>query len=179
MPLPDPLPPRFVATLHARVSALFAHGILRGGRQLVEKPSDGGPPLVLRIEGDVGAGTLRLVAFPEVEDAVGTLIGKVRAAVQVGGQPEGSFDAATGRVEIDVPIHLDTRHLLARDSDAVLTLSTHVAVDQPELSAEGDPFHGGDPVVRLVGTGTFEGGSLAGGTLWLVLDAEVQDVEAV
>ena len=176
MSVPDPLPPRFTATLRARLSALFVHSILKGGRQLVEAPGADDDPLEVRVA--VDGETLRLESFPELEDAVGTMIGKVRAAVRVVGEPEGAFHPASGRAEIEVPVHIATKHLLARDSTARLSLATDGAVDEPELQAEGDPLDAGDEVVRLVGRGTFEGGSLDGGTLWLVMDAEVADLDA-
>lgn len=178
MPIPDPLPPQFTATLRARVRALIEHSILDGGRQTVEEPAAGGEPLVVRVEVDREAGTLRLLEFPPVEDEVGTAIGTVRALVTVGGQPEGAYDGETGHARLDVPVDVDPKSMLARDSAARVALSTEGAVDQPELQATGDPLDAGDSVVRLVGHGTFTGGSLDGGTLWLVVDCEVESVEA-
>ena len=171
MPLPDPLPARAAATLDATVRALIVHDVLKGGRHVMEVPSG-----AVRVTVDREAGTLRLDAFPEIEDEVQTAIGSVRAVVSVEGTPEGTYDDATGHVEIEVPLHLDAKSFLARDSDAVLTLDSRGRLDEPGLSATGDPFDAGDPTVRLVGRGTFEGGSLDGGALWLVLDATVSDV---
>ena len=174
VPLPDPLPARAAATLDATVRALIVHDLLKGGRHILEEPAEGA--LTVRVTVDRGAGTLRLDAFPEIEDEVQTAIGSVRAVVSVEGTPEGTYDDATGHVEIEVPLHLDAKSFLARDSGAVLTLDSRDTVDEPGLSATGDPFDAGDPTVRLVGRGTFEGGSLDGGALWLVLDATVSDV---
>ena len=174
--LPDPLPPRFTATLDARVRALFVHPILRGGRQLVEAPAEGAAPLALDVAVDTEAGTIRLTRFPELSDAVATAIGRVSASVRVVGEPEGAF-ADDGAVRIAVPLRLRTRHLLARGGDVELALSTDGALTEPELSAEGDAFDAGDPLAVLVGEGTFAGGSLKGGTLFLALHAEVQSVE--
>ena len=174
MPLPDPLPARAAATLDATVRALIVHDVLDGGRHVMEVPAG-----AVRVTVDREAGTLRLDAFPEIEDEVQTAIGSVRAVVSVEGMPEGTYDDATGHVEIEVPLHLDAKSVLARDSDAVVTLGSRDTVNEPGLSAAGDPFDAGDPTVRLVGRGTFEGGSLDGGALWLVLDATVSDVAEV
>lgn len=175
MPVPAPLPDRFSATLRVRLRALFEHSVLDGGRQRVEAPPAGADALEVRVA--VDGDTLRLLSFPEIEDTVDTAIGRIGAVVSVEGEPEGAFDTETGRIEIAVPIHLDAQHLLASDSDARLAMTTDGAVDQPELSAEGEPFDAGDPVVRLVGSGTFQDGSLDGGTMWLALDAEIVAVE--
>lgn len=178
MPLPDPLPPQFTATIQARVRALLTHSILDGDRQSVEAPSADAAHLTVRVEVDREAGTLRLVQFPEVEDEVETAIGSVRAVVTVDGRPEGTYDAETGHVRLEVPVEVDPKSMLASDSAARVVLSSDGAIDQPGLKATGDPFNEGDAVVRLVGQGTFEGGSLDGGTLWLVVEGEVASVDA-
>lgn len=175
MPVPSPLPARAAATLDARVHALIVHGVLDGGRHRLDAPGGDGA-LAVRVTVDRGAGTLRLDAFPEIEDRVATAIGGVRAVVSVVGTPEGSYDDATGHVDVDVPLHLDAKGFLARDSDVVVSLSSRGSVDEGGLAGAGDPFDAGDPTVRLVGSGTFDGGSLDGGSLWLVLDATVVDV---
>lgn len=176
MTVPDPLPPRFTASLRGRIRALLAHSILEGGRQSVAAPAEDGAPLSVRVEVDQEAGTLRLLSFPEIEDEVGTAIGDVRAVVSVEGEPAGSYDAPSGHAEVEVPLRFDAKSMFARDSSVRVTLRTDGAVDQPGLQATGDPFEAGDPAVRLVGHGTFEGGSLDGGTLWLVVDGEVEAV---
>ena len=175
MPVPSPLPARAAASLDARVHALIVHDVVDGGRHRLDAP-DGDGALAVRVTVDRGAGTLRLDAFPEIEDRVETAIGGVRAVVAVAGTPEGSYDDATGHVEIDVPLHLDAKSVFAGDSDVVVSLTSRGAVDEADLAGTGDPFDAGDPTVRLVGSGTFEGGSLDGGALWLVLDATVVDV---
>ena len=175
--LPDPLPARFTATLDARVRALVVHPILKGGRQLVEVPAHGDPPLALHVDVDTEAGTIQLTAFPELSDAVATAIGRVKASIQVVGEPEGDFRAADGRVRISVPLRLNAKHLLARGSDITVDLSTDGVLEQPELTTAGDPFDAGDPIAELVGSGKFEGGSLKGGTLFLSLHSEVQSVD--
>ncbi|MDT7857253.1 hypothetical protein RQM47_11440 [Rubrivirga sp. S365] len=174
MPLPDPLPARSTATLDARVRARIVHDLLDGGHHLLDAPDSGA--LTVRVTVDREAGTLRLDAFPEIEDEVETAIGSVRAVVTVEGQPEGRYDDDTGHIEIDVSLHLDVKSLLARDSNAVITLGSRGDVDEPGLSGTGDPFDAGDTAVCLVGQGTFEGGSLDGAALWLVLEGTVADV---
>ena len=177
MLVPSPLPAHATVTLDARVHAVIAHGVLDGDRHRLDAP-EGDGALTVRVTVDREAGTLRLDAFPEIEDTVETAIGGVRAVVSVVGTPEGTYDDATGHVDIEVPLHLDAKGFLARDSDVVVSLSSRGAVDEPDLAGTGDPFDAGDPVVRLVGSGTFDGGSLDGGALWLVLDATVADVQA-
>ena len=175
MPLPNPLPPRFEATLRGRVRAVIEHSILDGDRQSFEAPRGG--DLTIRAEVDREAGTLQITEFPPVEDEVDTAIGTVRAVVTVEGRPEGTFADATGHVAVEAPVHVEPKSLLARDSDATVTLRTDGALGQPDLEAEGDPLDDGDATVRLVGEGTFRGGSLDGGTMWLVIDCEVASVE--
>lgn len=176
MPLPNPLPDRFTATLHGRVRAAIAHSILDGGRQSFEAPSDGGR-LTIRADVDRTGGTLRITEFPAVEDRVGTAIGSVRAVVTVEGEPEGTFADDTGHVRVEAPVHVEPKSILASDSSMRVTLTTDGALRQPDIDAQGDPLDDGDATVRLVGEGTFEGGSLDGGTMWLVIDCEVASVE--
>lgn len=176
MPLPDPLPSRFTATLHGRVRAVIAHSILDDDRQRFEAPQDGGY-LEIRAEVDREAGTLRITEFPPVEDRVGTAIGEVRAVVTVEGEPEGTYGGDDGHVRLDAPVHVEPKSMLASDSDVTVTLSTDGSVRQPDLEADGDPVDDGDATVRLVGEGTFRGGSLDGGTMWLSIDCEIASVE--
>lgn len=176
MPLPDPLPPRFEATLHGRVRAAIEHSVLDGDRQTFTAPPDG-EHLTIRAEVDREAGTLRITRFPPVEDRVDTAIGSVRAVVTVEGEPEGTFADATGHVSVEAPVHVEPKSLLASDSDLTVTLRTDGALDQPDLEAQGDPLDDGDRTVRLVGQGTFRGGSLDGGTMWIAVDCELVSVE--
>lgn len=171
MALPDPFPPRFEAVLSVSVRSVIAHPILRGGRQRV----DAGP-LAVRAQVDREAGTLRIVDFPTVSDRVATMIGKVKASVEIQGQPTGSFDDATGHVAVEADLRIAPKSMLARDSDVTMTLSSDDRIETPEVSAEGDPLDDGDDVLRLVGEGTFRNGTLVGGTFTLVLDCTVESV---
>ena len=137
MLVPDPLPARATATLDATVRALIVHDVLDGGRHVLEASG-----LTVRATVDRGAGTLRLDAFPDVEDEVETAVGSVRAVVSIRGTPEGTYDDATGHIEIEVPLHLDAKSFLARDSDAVLTLSSR------GRRRRARPRRGGRPVRR-------------------------------
>jgi hypothetical protein len=176
VPLPDPLPARFEAVLHGRVRAVIAHSLLDGGRQTFEAPS-GGEPLAIRAAVDREAGTLRITEFPAVGDEVDTAVGSVHAVVTVEGEPAGRYHGDDGHVEIDAPIHVEPDSFLASDSDATLALSTSGAVRQPDLDAHGDPVDDGDATVRLVGEGTFRGGSLDGGTMWIAIDCTIDAIE--
>ena len=171
MSLPDPLPPTFAADLSLTVRAVIAHPVLTGGRQQV----DAGP-LAARAEVDRAAGTLRITDFPTVTDRVSTKIGRVAASVVLQGQPTGTFDDETGHLSVEADLRIAPKSLLARDSRVTMTLATDDRVDTPEVSAEGDPLDDGDATLRLVGEGTFRGGTLAGGTFWLVLDGTVESV---
>ena len=170
--LPNPLPPRFTARLAVSVRSVIKHPVLKGGRQQV----DAGP-LQARARVDRQAGTLTITEFPEVSDRVATRLGKIKASVELVGQPQGTFDDATGHVSVESELHIAPKSMLARDSDVTMTLASDDRVKTPEVSAEGDPLDDGDDVVRLVGEGTFRGGTLAGGTFWLVLDCTVESVE--
>ena len=175
MPLPDPLPPSFAATLAVTVRAAIEHPVLKGGRQLVDAPAEGA--LEARAEVDRQAGTLRITAFPDVSDRVATKLGRIKAAVEMRGQPDGSFNHETGHVSVETTLDVRPKSLLARDSVVTMTLSSDAAVDTDGLAAQGDPLDDGDDRLRLVGSGRFTGGTLAGGTMWLVLDAVVESVE--
>ena len=171
--LPNPLPPRFTARLAVSVRSVIQHPILKGGRQRV----DAGP-LEVRAEVDREAGTVRITEFPTVSDRVATKLGRIQASVELVGQPQGSFDDATGHISVASELHIAPKSMLARDSDVSMTLASDDRVETPEVSAEGDPLDDGDDVLRLVGEGSFRGGTLAGGTFWLVLDGTVTGVEA-
>lgn len=175
MPLPNPLPPQFTARLAVTVRAVIEHPILKGGRQSVGAPAEGA--LDARAEVDRGAGTLRITSFPDVSDRVATKIGRVRAVVGLGGQPGGSFHHETGHVSVETTLDVRPKSLLASDSAVTMVLSSNAAVDADGLAAQGDPLNDGDDRLRLVGKGRFEGGTLSGGTMWLVLDCRVESVE--
>ncbi len=170
--LPNPLPPRFTARLAVSVRSVIQHPILKGGRQQV----DAGP-LEAEAAVDRQAGTVQITDFPTVSDRVATKLGKIKASVELVGQPEGTFDDATGHIAVRSELHIAPKSMLARDSDVTMTLASDDRVETPEVSAEGDPLDDGDDVLRLVGEGSFRGGTLAGGTFWLVLDCMVESVE--
>lgn len=176
MPLPNPLPPQFTATLAVTVRAVIEHPILKGGRQAVDAPSQG--TLEAHAEVDREAETLQITAFPSVSDRVATKLGRIKAAVEMRGQPSGTFHDATGHVSVEATMDVRPKSLLARDSSVTMTLTSDDALDLPDLAADGDPLDDGDDRLRLVGHGQFEGGTLAGGTMWLVLDAVVESVDA-
>lgn len=176
MPLPDPLPPQFTAALAVTVRALIKHPILKGGRQSVEAPAQGA--LAARAEVDRQAGTVRITAFPAVSDRVATKLGRVRATVEMDGQPAGSFADATGHVSVEATLDVRPKTLLASASTVTMALSSDAALDADGLAAQGDPLDDGDDRLRLVGSGRFEGGTLSGGTMWLVLDCVVESAEA-
>ena len=175
--MPADLPAQFSARLDADVYALLAHAILDGdNRHLVHEPSDGGDPIRFRATLDRDAGTVRLLDFPPVTDRVGTDLGEVEATVTIEGDPEGHFDAATGHVEIEIALAFDPKHLLARTSRVTLTLSSDAQIDQAELDATGDPLALDAGTLTLVGHGTFDGGTLDGGDLWLAIACAIDDV---
>lgn len=176
--MPADLPARFRATLDADVYALLAHRILDGdNRHLVHEPREGDLLLVFHAEVDRGAETVRLVDFPPVTDHVGTDLGEVSATVTVEGNPEGFFHPTTGEVEIDVTLRFDPDHLLARASRVTLALRSDIRIEQPELDATGVPFSDEEGALTLVGHGTFEGGTLDGGDLWLAIACAVEEIE--
>jgi hypothetical protein len=175
--VPANLPPRFRATLDADVYALLAHRILDDdNRHLVHEPKEGEDLLIFHAEVDREAETVRLIDFPPVTDHVGTDIGEIEATVIVEGDPEGYFHPTTGEVEIEVTLRFDPKHMLARTSRVTLLLRSDAHIDQEELDATGVAFTDADRSLTLVGHGTFEGGTLAGGTLWLAIACEIDDI---
>ena len=172
MRLPDPLPPRFTAGLVATIGCRVEHGLLRGDAAVVEEPD-----LHFDAEVDVEAGTVRVVGFPEVRDTVATALGDVTTTVSVDGDPEGHYAAATGHVDVDARLTFKPKHLLARRSRVEVRLHTDGAVDAEGVSAAGDPLHADDGHLVLVGEGTFEGGSLDGGRLWLSIRATLDRID--
>ncbi len=171
------LPTRFSAHLDADVYALLAHRILDGdNRHLVHEPSEGQDPILFRASLDRDAGTVYLLDFPPVTDHVGTDLGEVSATVTIEGDPEGTFDPETGHVEIEVDLTFNPKHVLARKSRVTLALSSDARIDQPELDATGAPLTLDDGTLTLVGEGTFVGGSLNGGSLWLAIACVIDDV---
>lgn len=175
--MPSTLPAQFRAALDADVYALLAHRILDGdNRHLVQEPDEGDPLLLFHAEVDRDAGTVRLVDFPAVTDHVGTDLGDVEATVTVEGDPEGHFHPSTGHIEIEVTLTFDPKHMLARTSRVTLVLRSDAQIEQPELDATGVPFTDADRSLTLVGHGTFEGGTLDGGDLWLAIACAVDDI---
>jgi hypothetical protein len=175
--VPAHLPPRFRAALDADVYALLAHRILDGDdRHLVHEPKDGEALILFHAEVDRDAETVRLIDFPPVTDHVGTDLGEIEATVTVEGNPEGFFHPTTGEVEIDVTLTFKPRHVLARTSRVTLALRSDARIDQAELDATGVPFTDADRSLTLVGHGTFEGGTLDGGDLWLAIACAVEDI---
>ena len=175
MALPNPLPPQFTATLAVSVRSVVEHPILRGGRQMITAPAEGRLEATARV--DRQAGTLQILDFPTVSDRVATMIGKVTASVSLQGDPEGTFDDETGHVAVETDLHVAPKSLLARDSDVTVHLTSEGTVETTEVTATGDPLNDGDATLRLVGQGSFRGGTLAGGTFWLILDCHVESVE--
>ena len=167
--LPDPLPASFTAHLVATVRCTVEHAMLDDGRAEVEQTD-------VAFEAHVDAGTVRVVGFPEVEAEVGTAIGRIRAVVTVDGEPEGAHDAETGHAHVAADLAFDPDSFLARTSRVTVTLQTNARLADPE--AAGDPLDAGNARVVLVGEGTFDGGSLDGGRLGLVLDCRIERVEA-
>ena len=167
--LPDPLPASFTARLVATVRCTVEHAMLDDGRAEVVQTD-------VAFEAHVDAGTVRVVGFPEVEAEVGTAVGRVRAVVSVDGEPEGAHDAETGHASVAAALSFDPDSFLARTSRVAMTLQTNARLADPR--AAGDPLDAGNARVVLVGEGTFDGGSLDGGRLALVLDCRIERVEA-
>lgn len=127
-------------------------------------------------EAHVDDGAVRVVGFPEIEAEVATAIGSVRAVVTVEGEPEGTHDPETGHARIAAALEFNPDSFLARTSRVAVTLQTDAHLTDPK--AAGNPLDSGDARMVLVGEGTFDGGSLDGGRLALVLDARIASVEA-
>ena len=170
MKLPDPLPARFVARLSAALRCTVEHGLLDDGRADVEQDA---VSFVAHV--DVGGGTVRVVGFPAVEAEVGTAIGRIATTVSVEGEPEGTYAAETGHADVAAVLTFDPDSLLARTSRVAVHLRSDATLADPK--ATGDPLEAGDARVVLVGEGTFEGGSLDGGRLGLVLTCRVVGFE--
>jgi len=167
-PLPDPLPASFTATLVATVHCTVEHGLLDDGRAEVEESG-------VAFRAHVDGGTVRVVGFPEIEAEVGTSLGQVRCVVSVDGEPEGDYDAATGHAHVSAELSFDPKSLFASTSRVAVRLESEARLADPK--ATGDPLDAGDDRVTLVGEGTFDGGSLDGGRLGLVLDCRIEAVE--
>jgi hypothetical protein len=175
--VPLDLPARFRATLDADVYALLAHRILDGdNRHLVHEPKEGEDLIVFHAEVDREAETVHLIDFPPVTDHVGTDLGEIEATVSVEGDPGGYFHPTTGHVEIDVTLKFAPRHMLARTSRVTVSLRSDERLEQPELDATGVPFTSADRSLTLVGHGTFEGGTLNGGSIWLAIACYIEDI---
>jgi hypothetical protein len=167
-PLPDSLPARFTASLVATVRCTVEHAMLDGDRAEVEQTD-------VAFDAHVDDGMVRVVGFPEIAAEVETAIGSVRATVSVDGEPEGSHHAETGHVEVAATLAFDPSSLLARTSRVAVTLQTDARLADPK--AKGDPLDARNARVVLVGEGTFEGGSLDGGRLGLVLDCTITGID--
>lgn len=168
--LPDPLPARFTAALAATVRCTVEHSLLTGDRAEVEQKG-----VAFEAHVDVEAGSVRVVGFPEIRAKVETAIGRVETGVTVEGEPEGTYDAQTGHVEVEAVLTFDPDSLLARASRVTVRLHSDGRLADPK--AKGDPLEADDTRVVLVGEGLFEGGSVDGGRLGLVLTCAVTGFE--
>ncbi len=128
-------------------------------------------------EAHVDGETVRVVGFPEIEGTVGTVIGDVRTAVSVEGEPAGRYDPETGHVTVEATLSFDPHSLLASTSRVALRLASDARLADPK--ADGNPLNAGDDRVTLVSEGTFEDGSLDGGRLGLVIDCQIGQIDAV
>ena len=164
MDLPYPLPASFVVSLTATVRCAVTHALLDDGRAEVVQED-------VAFEAHVDDGRVRVVAFPDITGEVETAIGRVKTTVRLDGEPKGSHDAVTGHATVEALLEFDPASFLARTSRVSVRLSTDAHLD----GEAGDPLDAGDSRVVLVGEGTFEGGSVDGGHLGLVLDAHVTD----
>ncbi len=164
-----PLPPRFVAHLVATVTCTVEHGMMDGDRADVVETD-------VAFEAHVDGATVRVVGFPEIASEVGTAIGRVRAEVRLYGEPEGIYDAATGHAAVDAALAFDPSSFLASTSRVTLRLATDARLADPK--AAGNALDAADDHVALVGEGTFDGGSLDGGRLGLVIACRIERVEA-
>ena len=168
--LPDPLPTQFVARLVATVTCTVEHTLLDGDRADVVETD-------VVFEAHVDGATVRVVDFPAVSGEVDTAIGRVRAEVRVEGEPEGTYDPATGHASVEAALAFDPDSFLASTSRVSLQLASDARLADPK--ATGNPLDGGDARVVLVGEGLFEDGSLNGGRLGLALECRVERVDAV
>lgn len=168
--LPDPLPTRFVARLAATVRCTVEHTMLDDDRADVTEAD-------IAFEAHVDGATVRVVGFPDIASEVGTAIGRVRAEVRLDGEPEGTYDTETGHAAIDAALAFDPDSFLASTSRVMLRLATDARLADPK--AAGNALDAGDERVVLVGEGTFDGGSLDGGRLGLVIACRIERVEAL
>ena len=168
MLLPDPLPTRFIAALVATVRCTVEHALLDDGRAEVEQAD-------VTFEAHVDGEAVRVVGFPEIESEVGTALGRVRTAVSVDGTPEGDYDAATGHATVEVALEFDPKSLFASTSRVSVRLTSDGRLADPESA--GNPLDAGDTRVVLIGEGVFDGGSLDGGRLGLVLACQIAAVD--
>lgn len=167
---------KITARLEARLDCILTHSILKGDRSHVSEPDAEDEPIRFQAELDREAGTARLVDFPPVRDAVETDLGEIKAEVRVEKSEVGTYDAETGHVSLAVRLAFDPDGFLARTSKVDLTLSTQNTFDEPEHAAEGAPLSLKSGTLRLVGEGTFDGGSLMDGTLFLAIDCAVLEI---
>lgn len=167
--LPDPLPTRFVAHLIATVTCTVEHTLLDDDRADVTETE-------VSFEAHVDGATVRVVRFPAISGEVDTAIGLVRAEVRVDGEPEGTYDPATGHAAVDAGLAFDPDSFLASTSRVTLLLATDARLKDPK--ATGNPLDAGDDRVVLVGEGTFDGGSIDGGRLGLAIACRIERVEA-
>ena len=117
--------------------AVIEHPVLKGGRQSVDAPASG--TLDASAEVDREAGTLRITGFPPVSDRVATKLGRIKATVELGDEPAGTFDDGTGHVSFETTLDVRPKSLLARDSTVTMTLASDASVDTDGLAATGDP----------------------------------------
>jgi hypothetical protein len=169
-------PAQITASLDARVHCILAHVILEGDRAYVDEPDPEDDAIHFSAELDREKGEAKLVDFPPIKDAVRTDLGRIKAEVRVEKAETGTYDAETGHVTVAVRLAFDPDHFLARTSEVELTLSSDAAWDEPEYHAVGKPLTLEDGTIVLVGEGTFDGGSLDGGKLYLAIECEVMEI---
>lgn len=179
MPTPDALPIRGAAHLAAHVRCILEHPVLKSGRQYVEEPdADAESTYAFRAAFDRDANTVTLLDFPAVTDAVETKRGRVAAHVTVHGEPKGEFNTDTGAITLPITLSFNPDALLARTSTVRLDLLTEARIDEAEMTVEGNTLTADDDRLVMVGLGTFDSGTLRGGTIWLAVECIVQQIDA-
>lgn len=111
-------------------------------------------PVQFRIMINAARTTITLTTFPPIQVTFNTPLGRNTTTITRSSGGSGSY--AAGRIRMPLGLRFDQSHILARGSDLNVMLST----DPPGSPLSPQPFGN----LTLVGSGTFQGGTLGGQT---------------
>jgi hypothetical protein len=131
-------------------------------------------PVRFRLQLQADGRTLRVESFEPVVVDIESSTPKLRLTVTMLGNGGGRLDPATGIVELQARFHFSfDKAIIAPPSTLDLQLSTGAAQMPAGDTQTGQPVTPGDPVLHLVGSGSFQHGVLSQHRCGAIIDGQL------